>query len=126
MKCQDLLKEGRNGLNAFGTGAKIHFREKKYLGARAHSRKRQTRISSFSVYIYLDGRNLSNNIRQDTSIKGNVISHLWKRNQVDTRSDNKARPLEMKRVRQPAKLLLIYVFYNEKGNDQCNSIYLEF
>jgi len=34
MKWQDLLEEGKNGCSMFQTGAKIHFSEKKYFGAR--------------------------------------------------------------------------------------------
>ena len=32
IKWQDLLEEGKNGRNAFPTGAKIHFSEKNILG----------------------------------------------------------------------------------------------
>ena len=32
IKWQDLLEEGKNGRNAFRTGAKIHFSEKSILG----------------------------------------------------------------------------------------------
>ena len=32
IKWQDLLEEGKNGRNAFSTGAKIHFSEKHILG----------------------------------------------------------------------------------------------
>ena len=35
-------------------------------------------------------------------------------------SNNKTRPLEMKWVREPTKILGIHVSYNEKGNDQLN------
>ena len=34
--CQDLLGKGKNGLDAFQTGAKISFSEKKYFGVRGH------------------------------------------------------------------------------------------
>ena len=34
IKRQDLLEEGNNGRNAFRTGAKIHFSEKKKIGVR--------------------------------------------------------------------------------------------
>ena len=106
---------------------------------------------------------LSNNIRQDTNIKGIVIfgneikltqfandTNLFCRdldsfsavlNKVNIFSkfsglhlnigktkamwlgrwsNNKTRPLEMKWVREPTKILGIYVSYNEKGNDQLN------
>ena len=106
MKWQDLLKEGRNCLNAFRTDAKIHFRKNIYILGLRHSHGRQTRMSSFSVYIYLDCRNLIQ--KYSTRHKCKRKSDLWKRNKVGTRSDTKTRPLEMKRVRQPAKLCLLY------------------
>ena len=34
IKWQDLLEEEKGGRNAFRTGAKIHFSEKKYFGVR--------------------------------------------------------------------------------------------
>ena len=34
IKRQDLLEKGENGFNAFRTGTKIHFSEKKYFGVR--------------------------------------------------------------------------------------------
>ena len=47
IKWQDLLEEGKNGRNAFPTGAKIHFSEKKkYFGVRGTLKIPAAKIAS--------------------------------------------------------------------------------